>query len=335
VKNSTNPDLNWIELDLRVACRSTNLSRDTFLRAAGISSSEFDCDSDKVLSRKIWETAEKLTGQPDIGLYTLDELRLDDFGDLGLAVITAEDFRSAIHNLVALSGTVSRQWKYYFLDHLKFPSVSFEETEENPSYSHHEADASIAIGVFLARALLGKSNYDVYRVNFRHPDFGLSKQYEERLGCRCRFDMPIDSVEFAADSLCHPMPLRNKPLHDALLTQLQNQLASRDNLAARVSQTVYELIRRQLWPSRQRVSAEMGLGERTMLRQLKIAETTFRSLQERVLEREARRLLELGLPAEQVAEKLGYSGSSPVARMIKRRTGKMLSELREGHSSEE
>lgn len=326
--NSSNHDFYWLELDLGVACRRSKLPRRKFLTAAGLSESEFEHGNDKLLSRKIWETAEALTGRPEVGLDVIDELKLDDFGDLGLLVITSDDFRAAIQNLEALSGTTSRQWKYRFVDHPEFPSIVLEETSPEYPYSHHCVDSTIAVGIFLARSLLGKSNYDVYRVNFRHPDFDVGRIYEERLGCRCRFNQKADSVEFAADSLCHPMPLRNRELNDALQARLKLTLSQEEDFKSRVTQAVYELIKQRLWPSRQRVARLLELGERTMLRRLSALDTTYRELQEAVLEREARRMLAAGTSAEKIAEYLGYASSAPLARMLKRRTGLKLSELR-------
>ncbi len=323
------PDLEWLEFDLKVACRITGLARAAFLQAAAIAPSQLKVADNKVVSRKIWETAEQLTGRREIGLEVLDDLQLDDFGDLGLAVITANDFQSAIQNLATLSGTLSRRWKYEFVDHPRYPAVVIEKTEEEHRYPHHSVDSNVAIGVFLARALLGKSHYDIYRANFRHPDFGVGNIYEERLACRCRFNQPVDGVEFSVGSLSHPMPLRNKPMHDALLTQLHHRLAIKDDVKAKVRKVVFELLQQQLWPNRQRVANLLCVSERTLVRQLQQAEATFRDLQEAVLEKETRRLLVAGLSAEQIAEKLGYSGSSPLARMMKRRTGKKLSELRD------
>lgn len=311
-----------------MACRRSKLSRRKFLQAAGLSESALTQSHNKLLARKIWETAEALTGRPEIGLDVIDELKLDDFGDLGLVVITSEDFRGAIQNLVSLSGTTSRLWKYRFVDHTEYPSIVLEETSTEHPYSHHSVDSTIAVGVFLARSLLGKSRYDVYRINFRHSDFGVRHIYEARLGCRCRFNQQTDSVEFAAESLCHPMPLRNRELNDALQARLKLTLAQEDDFKSRVTQAIYELIKQQLWPSRQRVASLLELGERTMLRRLSSLDTTYRELQEAVLEKEARRLLVAGVSAESIAEYLGYASSTPLARMLKRRTGLKLSELR-------
>ena len=325
---SSNPDYYWLELDLGVACRRSKLSRRKFLQAAGLSESALVNSNDKLLSRMIWETAEALTKRPEIGLEVIDELKLDDFGDLGLVIITSEDFRGAIQNLVSLSGTTSRQWTYSFVDHPEHPAIALEESSPEHPYSHHSVDSTIAVGVFLARALLGKSRFDVYRINFRHPDFGVRHIYEERLGCRCRFNQKSDSVEFAAESLCHPMPLRNRELNNALQARLKLTLSQEEDFKSRVTQAIYALIKQQLWPSRQRVASLLELGERTMLRRLSLLDTTYRELQESVLEKEARRLLVAGVSAESIAEYLGYASSAPLARMLKRRTGLKLSELR-------
>lgn len=328
--SNKDPELYWLKFDLDVALTATGLSRQQFMQAAGISAAALDDHggNDKLISRKIWQTAEALTGRPEIGLEVTNALKLDDFGDLGLAAITSADLRAAIENLVTLSRTLTTRLRFRFFDGVSAPSVVLEETGGTDRYSHHTIDSTLMMGVFLARALLGKSQHSVLRVNFRHPDFGRGQIYRERLGCPCRFDQPMDSVQFAVESLEHPMPLRNAYLQETLLTQLQKRLAGETDLRSQVLQAVGELIAQQLKPSRHRVSELLGRGERTLLRQLEAAKLTFRELQEAALEYEARRLLIAGFSAEAIAERLGYAGGASLARMMKRRTGKTLSALR-------
>lgn len=298
------------------------------MRAADISISDLVTEDDKVLAQKTWTTVEKLTGLPDAGLHVLDEFTLEDFGQLGLAVITSDDFRTAIQNVVSLSSSLGERFKFLLEDKQPNPYIALIELEAKHKYTHHFVDSTIAMGIFLSRIALGKSSFGVYRVNFTHSGFGVRKRYEQRLGCPCRFNQPLNSVEFAAESLCLPMPLRNKQLHETLLIQLQTKLNNETNLVSRTNHAIHQMLTQQLWPNRQRVADMLGVGERTLLRQLQKAGTNFRDIQERVLEREAIRLLKAGFPTEKIAESLGYAGSSPLARMIRRRTGKALAELR-------
>jgi len=317
----------WQDIDLKVVCRLSGLSRSEFLARANISEQDFSTGDHKKFNRTIWETAERLTGSSYIGLEILPELNLDDYRDLGLATITAKDLRAAIHNLVALSGIFAESWHFRFVDHPQHPAVVIEERESDFRFTHHSQDSTVAVGIFLARTLLGKSDYDIYRANFKHSGFGAEHEYEARLACTCRFNQPHYSVEFSAESLCHPMPLRNEPLHEHLVAQLR-QHARSDDLRAKIQIAIHELIKQRVWPNKQRVASVIHLGERTLLRELKRKETTFREIQEKVLEQEARRLLMAGYCADRVAEHLCYSSSSPLARMIRKRTGKTLSELR-------
>ncbi|MEQ9009979.1 AraC family transcriptional regulator ligand-binding domain-containing protein [Algiphilus sp.] len=317
----------WQDIDLKVVCRLTGFSRAEFLEKAGMSEQDFLTGDHKQINRSLWETAEKLTGLPYIGLEILHELNLGDYRDLGLATITAKDLRAAIQDLVTLSGLFTESWHFRFVDHSQHPAVIIEEQESPFRFTHHSMDSTVAVGIFLARTLLGKSGYDIYRANFKHSGFGAEAQYEARLACACRFDQPHYSVEFSAESLCHPMPLCNPQLHEHLVTQLQPHV-QQDDLREKIRVAIHGLIKQRVWPNRQRVASVVHLGERTLLRELKKKETTFREIQEHVLEKEARRLLMAGYCADKVAEHLCYSSSSPLARMIRKRTGKTLSDLR-------
>lgn len=65
-----------------------------------------------------------------------------------------------------------------------------------------------------------------------------------------------------------------------------------------------------------------------MLRRLQKLDSTFLDIQEAVIEGEAHRLLITGISGDAVAEQLAYSSRTSLARMLKRRTGKTLSQLR-------
>ncbi len=78
------------------------------MRAADISISDLVTEDDKVLAQKTWTTVEKLTGLPDAGLHVLDEFTLEDFGQLGLAVITSVDFPGFARQLLPLKSTPLR-----------------------------------------------------------------------------------------------------------------------------------------------------------------------------------------------------------------------------------
>lgn len=327
---SLGSDFQWLQFDLKVASHVARLSSHQLIAAAGLAPEAFDSSNPHFyrLFVPIWQAAERISGRAEIGAEVINHLKLDDFGSLGLAALTSADFFGAIDDLVSLSGTLTRMWSYELKKGQKCYQVCIRPTQADEHYSHHSVDATIAFGVFLSRILLASSPYSVFAINFRHSDFGRKASYESLFGCHCRFDQTVDSVEFAPESMCHPMPMRNTQLHSLLRSQLEQELEEADSVQRKVVLAIREALAEQRWPNRFDIAMRIGLSERTMLRQLKLADMTFRELQEKLLEKEAVQLIESGFSAEAAAEKLGYSGSSPLARMLKRRLGKSISQLR-------
>lgn len=301
------------------------------LAAAEVSEPAFaDPEADLLqLTMRIWATAEQLSGRPEAAAEVINHLTLEQFGDFGLVTLTSEDFAEALDTLVSLSAAVTQQWRYAIEHHATFSRIVIRPVLGPEHYSRYSIDSGIACGIYLARLLLANNNYNLVRVNLNHPDFGRKAEYEALYGCPCRFDQAVSSVDFGQHILRHPMPMRNSAIHANLFAQLERQLANHMGMTQQVSLAIHESIAAQQWPSRQRVAQRIGVGERTMLRQLSEAGLTYRDLLESVLEQESRRLLCDGFSAEAIAEKLGYSGSSPLARMLKRRTGKTIRELRQ------
>ncbi len=325
------PDRQWLNFDLKVASHVARVSSRQLLAAAEISEAAFaDREADLFqLTMRIWKAAEQLSGRPEAAAEVINHLTLDQFGDFGLVTLTSENFAEALDTLVSLSAAVTQQWRYTIEPYADFSRIVIRPVFGPEHNSHHCIDSSIACGIYLARLLLANNNYNLVRVNLNHPDFGRKTEYETLYGCPCRFEQAASSVDFGQHSLLHPMPMRNTAIHANLFAQLERQLAKHMSMTQQVSLAIHESLAAQQWPSRQRVAQRIGVGERTMLRQLSAAGLTYRDLLESLLEQESRQLLLDGFSAEAIAEKLGYAGSSPLARMLKRRTGKTIRELRQ------
>ncbi len=323
-------DRDWLLFDLKVASHAARVSTRQLLAAARIPQSHLEQPTQPYDAYfvQIWSAAERLSGRPEIGAEAIHHLKLDNLGDFGLATLTSVDFSSAIDALVKFSATITSRWLYTLEQTADLARVCFKPIGDPLNFSHHCVDTTAAIGVFLARLLLANCPYTVQRVNFRHPDFGRAAAYEEILGSPCRFDQDSDSVEFAKESMCHPMPMRNAELNSRLRSHLQRQLPGPRGIRQAALAVIRECLTEQQIPSRRDVAQRMGLGERTLLRRLQRSNTNFRELLDSCLEEQARFLLSHGFTAEAVAEKLGYAGSAPLARMLKRRTGKGVRELR-------
>lgn len=82
-------------------------------------------------------------------------------------------------------------------------------------------------------------------------------------------------------------------------------------------------------PSRHTVFAKLEIGERTLLRRLKDENLTYKEVHAQVFEKLTLCRLQRGEAMESIAEKLGYSDAKSLGKILKRRTGLGIRQLRQ------
>lgn len=320
----------WLQAVLNVNAKAAGISPDEMLLETGLDPEKWHAGDwvDQTEVTELWRAGERLSGRPELALDMLNEMQVTDTGLLALEFMSSTRLRDAINDLLRHSALLTQAWIYELNESGKYPAVIIRPSAGFSDYSHHSLDVNVASGVFWARTLLGRSEHDIHSVTFSHDGHGLADRYTSILGCPCLFSQTQTSVRFTPGALDYEIATGDEQLHSVLQARIGKHLREGKRWSDIVKFTLSDLLDQKIRPSRQQVAELIGVSERSLVRHLETEKTSFRLMVEQVVEEKALSMLKTGVSAEKIAEHMGYSDSSTLARMLKRRTGQKISELR-------
>lgn len=329
--NRLTTNLAWAQMIARVTADACGLDHEQLFAEAGVALDKWQPES-RITQADItalWEAADRLTGRPDIGLGVLEHFHFQTLGPVAFKMLAARTFGQSIEEIFQHIPLVSETWNFELCRQGRRGMVKYRLADPRARVTHHSYDAFASACVRLLRDAFPGKLFRLEEIWLAHSDFGCVSNYEQRLGCHCRFHAPCYALCFSADLLDMPLPSADPELYQSLDTRLDQQTQSRQGLSTVIEKAILALIDQGLPPSRESVARRLGLGERTLLRRLKAESRTYKAIQEAVCERLARQWLKHGDSAEFVAERLGYADAASLGKMLRRRTGKGLRELRQ------
>lgn len=322
-------DARWAQLILQAAASGAAVSPAELLHMAGLRAPDWSTERriDQGVITAIWTTAAHHAGRPEIGLDLMQHLHPSAIGALAFELMAAPTFREAAQDFFRHSPLISDMWQFDLQEIGNRAIVRIRPTDPNAPVSHHSLDAIVGACVLMTRDWLsgGRIAYD--EVEFAHPDFGRGELYAQRLGCRCRFNTAETRLSLPADRLALAMPAADADIHAAIHASLESRQRDTKDLRASIEQCIRRRISAGAQFSRALVAEELQMSERVLLRRLADQRLSFRQVSEQLVESLARRWL-MRQPAESVAEQLGYCDAAALGKMIKRRTGQTITELR-------
>ena len=312
------------------AADASGLEVASLFQEAGIDRQSWDAQSrinqDDLTA--LWKTAHRIGGRPDVGLHVLKHFHFRTAGTLAYKMMAAKTFRQSIIESLHQISVVNQVWDFSLSEKNNMGVMKFWPIAPEADITHHSYDAFIGACTKIVRDCFTEETCQLTQLWFAHPDFGLKEHYEKELGCECIFDTEDYAVCMTWDLMDLPLPSSDPILYETLDIQLANQADKLNKIAAQIEQVLLELIQTGKAFSRRQVAQEIGLGERTMLRRLKEDSLTYKDVEEGVCESIARQGLQRGKKLEHIASKLGYSDADSLAKMLKRRTGLGIRELR-------
>src|SRR5690606_6599788 len=166
------------------------------------------------------------------------------------------------------------------------------------------------------------------QAHFAHPPRAAEARYMELLGCPLCFAAADSALLFGRADLSTPLIQANalmrehlRGLADSLLERLGQQ-----SLAARVQQ----LLRAQPRWGKERIAEQLELSGRHLNRKLAEESTSFKLLREQVLHQMAEQRLRESPRVAEVAEGLGFSDESALAKAFRRWSGMTPGQFRQG-----
>ncbi|WP_342244493.1 AraC family transcriptional regulator [Pseudomonas sp. OTU5201] len=266
--------------------------------------------------------ARHLGQHPGMGLQAGRRYRLNTYGIWGFALLSSATFRSAV------------QLGLRYLDlTYAFHSMHLEEQGDDAWLTLEEQDLPDDLRAFLLErdvsgALsvyhdLVNAPLAVRRASFRIPEPADATPWRELLGVTPQFGASRNCIVFPRTLLDLPLPGANPQVAQHCEAQCKIILArrrARTGFAGRIRDLL--LARPGQLPDMERLAQALHMTSRTLRRKLAAEDTSFRQLQEEVLETLAEELLSsTALRLEEIAERLGYGEVSNFIHAFKRWKG--------------
>ncbi|MBQ0758686.1 MAG: AraC family transcriptional regulator ligand-binding domain-containing protein [Zhongshania sp.] len=276
----------------------------------------------------LWRAADRLGAPPEIGLGVLKHFHFRTLGPLAFKMMVATTFRQSIIEALHQISLVSEAWRYTLTEQGNLGVMTFNLTNPRMEITHHSYDAFISACARTMQDCFPGENYRFAEIWFAHPDFGLRSKYEQLLGCPCKFNTSSYAICLESRVLDLPLASADPLLYESLDSRLKHQALNLKNLSGSIETAILSLIDRGLIPNRKTVADHLGFGERTLLRRLQDEDITYKEIQEQVFEKLALHWLKRSESMNYIAEKLGYSDAASFRKMLKRRTGLSIREIR-------
>jgi AraC-like DNA-binding protein len=307
------------------AIEATGTKADRVFRALNVSPSLLTNRDGYIpceLFARLLEEAARATGDDCFGLHFGERFNPKDIGALAYVVLNSATVALAdeqvarylkIYNQAArVSLTVDgkRALMSYVLAGLGFPA-------------RQQNEYGMAVRLNTIRMMVG-SRWAPLEVQFAHPKPENISEHERIFRAPVLFDFPTNSLVTDSDFLDCRVPAADPALYRIIKRYLEDVLEALpevDGVITEVRRAIAEILR-DGEPSLARIAKKMGVGPRTLQRQLKAHQTKCKKLVD-----ETRRLFALNYLRDpkntlaEVAFLLGYSEASAFNRAFKRWTG--------------
>jgi AraC-like DNA-binding protein len=264
------------------------------------------------------EQAARALGAPQLGL-DLALTRIDEsYGAAGLLLVTGATFRQGLTR----SLTYQRLWG----DGERFSlsavganwAVSFRHPGQSTLAAAVTAECALVEVLEGVRALVEREATPL-SVDFAHPPLGPHRELSDHLGVAPRFEQAQNRIVLAAELVDRPMHALRDLIGGVLERQAARALALLPERGS-ISDRVRPLLRSEehLTRSLEDVAVALRMSPRTLQRRLQREGTSFQELVDARRQELATELEQRGIPAKEVAFRLGFQDPSAFSRARRR-----------------
>jgi AraC-like DNA-binding protein len=258
-----------------------------------------------------YRNAAALSRDPHLPYTIGSSVHLSAYGMYGYAMLCSTDFRRTMEFAV----------RYHQLA-TPLATIAFHERDRMGVWT-------IETHISLQRDIMGES-FQPREISLR---YGVAKDFQitpALVGCPVRFEQPTNQIEFDSVFLDAAPKLGNRttyPSAIALCDDLIADLVSRSGAAGRVRSLLSTDVAER--PSFAAIAKRLKTTPRTLRRQLRLQNTSFRELSDEFRVHAALRYLhETTMTMEDIAFALGFSDSANFRHAFRRWTGKAPQEFR-------
>jgi len=275
--------------------------------------------------------AVQTSGRPDLGLLIAERARADWVGVLGRLLASAEDLRSALHDLIRYFHINSRSGVAVLTVDDDVAEMQLALTGPYGDAAAVFEDATIGPLFHFMRALMGEA-WRPSAVLLSHKPASGAARYRRFYGAAVRFNALRTAIVFPAADLDRPLAGSSRQRH--AVVEATTVIAS-TRLGIGISEEVRWIIRARLTErnlSILKIAEQLGVSRRSLNRRLAKQGQTFARLLRSVRFAIARQLLvESATPLAQIARAIGYAEPSVFSRMFQRWSGVSPREWRRLH----
>ena len=271
-------------------------------------------------------SAGRVLKDPHIGLHVAQNFRISTFSEDSKILAfcqTIEDAATLTQRYSCLVHTIGKpilEWEKNDSDqNPRFHWVPTYDVKQKEDY-RQVAEYIIGNYVLSLNWLSWGFKAGVKKITFMHAAQEPIAEYKHVLGCDAEFNAPDYSIVLDHGIIDQPLPTADAVKLSLLQSKLESLLRAynqQDNLALRVEQKIREYMPIQR-PTLSLIAPDLGLGERTLKRNLKDQGTSFGNILSTVKKDLCSKLISEGLPFGQVADLLWYSDQSAFTRAYKK-----------------
>ena len=271
---------------------------------------------------RLFAAAERLTGDPFVGLHAGQHARLR--GPLSYLLMSSTSLAQGLRNVGKFSPLSLDTLRITVERHGSTASTIFDPGDRTFEGSHHAIDYLLMAAVRSIRLAVGRG-YRLVEVHVRHRAPGAAAALARAFGCPARVGQRDDRIVHPLADLHATPQLANPRIAEQLEKFAEAQLARtapHTTLRARVASVTRELLAAGQRPQSAIVARRLGLSERSLQRGLAEERTSFREARDAVQWKIVEALLSNPrLKVGAVALSVGFADVAAFSKAFKRWAG--------------
>ncbi|MEH6560826.1 MAG: AraC family transcriptional regulator [Marinobacter sp.] len=285
---------------------------------------------------QLWDHAEKVTGDPAVGLNAGQVIDPDRMGLVGHVFFNCDTLGEAVTQYVRLHSLINESVSLSF-EQIGEHAILTWQADSPQHYCRQDMDRTLAAALCRTRHFIYSGIHAEWaEVAHTRPDY--ADKYEKLLGGPVTFGAPATRLAFNIRHMSHPIPHRNPYVYSAVLKQV-NGLLARIQTRRSFGRKIRRLISRQMSTDKidaDTLAKQCHMSRQTLYRRLKKEGLGFHELVEQVRKDKAMRYVASDHYAlGEIAFLLGFSELSAFSRAFKRWTGTAPAQYRAQHLSQE
>ena len=259
-----------------------------------------------------------ISQDPYIGLKIGHSYRVQSFGMLGYAMLTARTFGEALLIALDYDPLLFGYFKHSKINEGSLLGLAFQEQHDTPES---------LLQIFSDRALEGAHTvlqtscgfkFDIRKIRLMHKDENDLKFYEKHFGCQVELGHHQNEILFD-ESITELVQPRKDPAFSQHCLDECNKIIARLRQRSEFVSQIREIILAEpgYFPTATEVAQALECTTRTLRRKLSSEGSNYQTILNEIRSEIAKDYLNSSLPIEKIAEMLGFSEASAFSNAFK------------------